>query len=308
MRAWPLWIGTLMSACATSPNADGIALTHDGERVRVEVHGEPFAEFRTSGSSKPFLYPLYAPGAIPVTRGYPIDGGEERPGEASDHPHHVSLWFAHGDVSGHDFWHGAPKGAFVRTRAVQLDGARILSEHDWDAGERTWARERRTMTFAASADARWIDFDVTLDTLGDRVTFGDTKEGTFALRLAPTLRVEGAVAAGSLLDSEGRVDGEVWGQRARWVAARGPAEGGAVTVAIFDHPANPRHPTWWHARKYGLLAANPFGRHDFEGAPEGAGDLVVEGELRLRYRVWLAAGSKSANELAAAWSAYAGRP
>ena len=126
------------------------------------------------------------------------------------------------------------------------------------------------------------------------MTFGDTKEGTFALRTAPTLRVEGEVAAGALRNSEGDVDGGCWGKRARWLSCSGPVGDGSerVSVILFDHPDNPRHPTWWHARSYGLLAANPFGVHDFEREPAGTGDLTIgEGEsVTFRYRLQVRRG------------------
>ena len=49
------------------------------------------------------------------------------------------------------------------------------------------------------------------------------------------------------------------------VRAHRPHDGGhTVTIAIFDHPGNPGYPTYWHARGYGLFAANPLGRHIFD--------------------------------------------
>jgi len=277
-----------------------------GQALAVELDGEPFTSFHARLPGTPYLYPLLAPGGLAVTRGFPMDlqDGAPREGESSDHPHHTSLWLAHGDVNGHDFWHGGDTR--ITTTSLVHAGDRIESTHAWLAGEEVIATEWRMLTFGGDESGRWIDVDVRLVPDAGRLIFGDTKEGTFALRLAPTLRVDGPVAAGSLLDSEGRQDGAVWGQRARWVAALGPVPGGEVTVAIFDAPTNPRHPTSWHARKYGLLAANPFGLHDFEGAPEGAGDLVVEYGLVLRYRVWLSAGRAESAAIEAAWERYAG--
>ena len=275
------------------PTADSVAVT---------LGGEAFTTVRPGPGTKPILYPLLAPGGIPVTRGFPM---EKRAGEAEDHPHHVSLWFAHGDVDGHDFWHGDAEGAFVRTTSLRAEGAQVASTHEWVANGEVLAEERRSLGFGSTSSTRWIDFDIAVDPRADSITFGDTKEGTFALRLAAPLRAEGEVATGRLLDSEGRVDGSVWGKRARWVAAQGSAGGREVTVAVFDHPKNPRHPTWWHARQYGLLAANPFGRRAFEGEEAPTGALSVKGEVRLRYRVWIASGLASSSELDAAWSAYA---
>ena len=139
------------------------------------------------------------------------------------------------------------------------------------------------------------------------MVFGDTKEGSFALRLAPTLRLQGKVAAGSAVNSAGQEDGAVWGKRAAWVAYNGPVGDEEFTVAIFDHPNNLRHPTWWHARNYGLFAANPFGIHDFDGEPAGTGDyeLAPGEELVLRYSVLLLRGERTPAQLAALWDSYA---
>jgi len=130
-----------------------------------------------------------------------------------------------------------------------------------------------------------------------------------AIRVAPTLRHEGDRAAGAMRNSEGVEGAAVWGKRARWVDYNGPVDGRAVGIAIFDHPENFRHPTWWHARAYGLFAANPFGVHDFEGAERGTGDRVVPagGELRLRYRLLFYSGEAPAEELDSAFAEYAGR-
>ncbi|MDF1799670.1 MAG: PmoA family protein [Planctomycetota bacterium] len=276
-----------------------------GSDLAVELDGQPFTRFHPEGPAAPHLHPLLAPGGLAVTRGFPMElvDGAPREGESSDHPHHRSLWLAHGDLNGHDFWHGGDTR--IELTSIGHFGDQIESAHAWLAEGVAIAAEQRTLTFGAGALARWIDVVVRLTPEGVPLTFGDTKEGTFALRLAPTLRVVGPIAAGRLLDSEGREDGAIWGQRARWVAALGPVPGGEVTVAVFDAPSNPRHPTTWHAREYGLLAANPFGLAAFEGAPAGAGAVVVEDELTLRYRVWLTAHQAEPEELEAAWQAYA---
>ena len=91
---------------------------------------------------------------------------------------------------------------------------------------------------------------------------------------------------------------EVWGKRAKWVDYWGPINEKVVGIALFDHPSNPRHPTWWHARYYGLVTANPFGAHAFEKKPEGTGDMrIPSGEsVMFRYRFLFHTGDfKQAN-------------
>ena len=149
------------------------------------------------------------------------------------------------------------------------------------------------MTFYAGKDVRAIDFDITL-TAREKAVFGDTKEGVFAVRLASGLEEPRPDAptqperTGKMVDSEGRQgEKEIWGKRADWADFAGTVDGEALGIAIFDHPSNPRHPTWWHARSYGLFAANIFGLHDFEHNNDKKGSLTLApGEtLRFRYRV-----------------------
>ena len=316
----PLMLALVSVAGPRAPLAEDeaqslpVALELDQDRVRVRVEGEVFTDFVWSDTRRPYLYPLLGPGGAPLTRGYPMD---PRPGEAHDHPHHQSFWFAHGRVDGFDFWHGTDAGE--RIQLDELEGARIAPDgaaqvdarFSWRVGEgegRALMIERRSMRFHASTDARRIDVELQLTPAGDAsVVFGDTKEGSFALRLAPTLRLQGKVAAGSAVNSAGQEDGAVWGKRAAWVAYNGPVGDEEFTVAIFDHPNNLRHPTWWHARNYGLFAANPFGIHDFDGEPAGAGDyeLAPGEELVLRYSVLLLRGERTPAQLAALWDSYA---
>jgi hypothetical protein len=232
-----------------------------------------------------------------VTRGFP---DAPRPGETNDHPHHVSLWFTHGSVDGVDFWTGKD-AAMVQGEPEALRSgpgvATFTMQTAWtvraDKEERIVLRDRTTFRIGATASERTIDYDVELQAPPDRaVVFGDTKEGSFALRLADPLRAEGPKEPGLLSDSEGRIGKDAWGKRSTWLHATGSIDGRPVGVALFDHPQNLRHPTTWHARTYGLLAANPFGLHDFTGAAKGTGDhrLAAGASLRLRYRVLVYAG------------------
>jgi hypothetical protein len=171
------------------------------------------------------------------------------------------------------------------------------------------------MTFYNEPKTRTIDFDITL-TAREKVTFGDTKEGTFALRLASALEEPRAGApappppTGHIVDSQGR-EGEkqVWGKRADWADFSGVVDGESLGIAIFDHPSNPRHPTWWHARSYGLFAANIFGLHDFENDKSKDGSLTLApGEtLRFRYRVVIHPGDVQGAHVARLYKDYSAK-
>ena len=205
------------------------------------------------------------------------------------------MWLAHGSVNGFDFWHGKQhRERVVVVGTVAKSGhegaATVESEYLWLVDDNTEVMEEtRQLRFWDEGDVRMVDVFVEFRAAFTDVTFGDTKEGMFALRLHPALRVDGKVATGSLRSSEGHEGKGVWGKRARWIDNSGIVDGSSVGVTMMDHPQNHSFPTWWHARSYGLLAANPFGVHDFERKPAGTGDLVLKkGEsLSFRYRVLL---------------------
>jgi hypothetical protein len=153
-----------------------------------------------------------------------------------------------------------------------------------------------------------MDYEVTLTASQGDLVLGDTKEGTMAIRLAPTLRLKGRVGQGHIVNSEGVRDGDTWGKRADWCDYYGPVNGKTVGVAIFDNPKNPRHPTWWHVRDYGLFAANPVGQHDFEKKPKGVGDLKIKAgdSLTFRYRFYFHQGTTEQADVAGRYAAYTG--
>jgi len=270
----------------------------DGLHV-VRVDGEHFTTVRMGPSGrKPILFPVYAPGQVPMTRSFPMVKGVK--GEAADHPHHQSVWFAHGNVNGVDFWHARPGDGLTR-----VDKASVIEEAGTStvtldctgttAGGEPVMKQVMRFGFGADAGSRWIDISVILSPLpGERLVFGETKEGLMGIRTHPRLRAENdfkhgvATANGHLQNSEGLIGREAWGKPARWLQVAGEVEGQAVGILFLAHPGNVRHPARWHARHYGLLANNPFGGHDFDKAlPKDSGrlELALGQGLRLRYRL-----------------------
>lgn len=285
------------------PLQAGITLQKAGANLKVLVDGKLFTEFRSDASS-PCLYPLMSPTGAHLTRQFPFVKGVE--GEASDHPHHVGFWLTHGSVNGKDFWHSrggakiVSKG-FVGEPVAGGDRAIFTVDIAWDAGGKAVMTERRKYEIAASGKTRTIDVSSTFKPADGDVTFGDTKEGFFAIRVAPTLRLKGAVAKGGITTSAGHKDGDAWSKRAQWVAYHGPDSAGTPTViALLDHRENLRHPTWWHARDYGLLTANPFAIRAFKVKDvEGDGKHTIKaGEsLTQRYRLVLHQGDLASAKL-----------
>lgn len=303
----------LLSACAGVP--EPIRVVDSGAGLEVQLEGQPFCRYDWTSRSKPFFFPILGPTGAQMTRRYPMVDGIQ--GEAKDHPHHTGLYFAHGDVNGADLWHGrGPKGGRIVQEEIASGPGKGPDQPAWihsknsyldPRGERICGEERR-MSFWADAQARYIDLDITVHADIGQVVFGDTKEGTLALRLPATLRLTGPVAAGRAETSAGIEGAKGWGTRGAWAAYRGPVDGKQVTVAIFDHPENHAHPTRWVIRGYGLFAANPFGLSNFEKKPKGTGNLVIPsgGSQRFRYRLAFFAGLPDAAALQAAFARYAG--
>ncbi|NBX28961.1 hypothetical protein EBR04_00655 [bacterium] len=303
-------------------DAGDAGLERHDDRVDVTIDGKPFTSYVFTGHRKPILFPILSPAGTGLTRQWPMMKGVA--GEPHDHPHHESLWFMHGKVNGIDFWLSHPEaekpdhrtGPRVEQTKLETSGpgrpAVIETENRWvKADGDVVCTDSRRLEFAGDDRARTIDFVITIRADHGPVTFGDTKEGMMALRVHPALQLKNAHgsqgAAGRITDSEGRTDAAVWGKAARWVDYSGPVEGLVQGVAIFDHPANLRHPAHWHARDYGLVAANPFGLHDFTGAPAGTGDHTIPaGEsLTLRYRFVVHLGDAAAAAIEDRWKNWA---
>ena len=288
----------------------------DGKAV-VTVDGELFTEYVFSGHSKPILYPVIGPHGVPMTRNYPMK--EDVDNEARDHPHHKSLWFTHDDVNGVQFWmeyprEGGPKPGNIIQKTMKIEGNKIVTTNEWTAPDgKVVCSDERIVLFGANDVGRHIDIQITMKASNGEVVIGDTKEGTMGIRTNSLLRLRADpkrgnhTASGKSINSEGVEGKEMWGKRAKWVDYWGPINEKVVGVAIFDHPKNPRHPTWWHARDYGLVAANPFGIHDFEKKPAGTGDMKIKAgdEVTFRYRFLFHSGDYKAADIASRYDAFA---
>jgi hypothetical protein len=288
-------------------------------RVDVTVDGKPFTSYIWPASQKkPVLFPVRSAKGTLVTRGFPL---EPRPGERVDHPHHVGLWFNHGDVNGLDFWNNSDDipanraskmGTIVHQKVVHAKGGaghgELTVESEWRKPDGTaLLRETTQYVFGGSADSRTIDRVTALSALGERVVFTDNKEGVLGLRVARALE-QPSTKPEMLTDSSGRpgkvpvldntgVTGQytssenlkgdaVWGTRGRWTMLTGTVESEPVTVVMLDHPSNPGYPTYWHARGYGLFAANPMGENVFTEGKKALNVSVEPGaSIVFRHRI-----------------------
>ncbi len=307
---------------AAAPGVQVIA-NEAQRRVDITIDGQPFTSYLWPTTlKKPVLYPLITDEGITVTRGYPL---EPRPNERVDHPHHAGLWFNYGNVNGFDFWNNsdaikpedrAKMGTILQSKIVSTKSGRdrgeLVVESVWVTGAGQQLLDQTTRyIFLRRKNARVIDQVITLKAL-DRAVFNDDKEGVLGMRVAHWLESpdeKGGVfldangrptkvdstdtsgATGVYLTSEGVKGGAVWSTRGKWCALTGHTGDHTVTVAILDHPKNPGYPTYWHARGYGLFAANPLGRSIFD-PKQPAFNFTMEKDqaVTFRYRVILLSG------------------
>lgn len=319
MNARKLLLASLVILASFHPTSAEVTVERTGRGAVVKIDGQLFTEYFTKAGQAPALWPVIGPTGKPVTRAFPFapplkDG-------TNDHPHHHSMWMTHGEVNDVDFWgtdrddvkgDGGPHIAhreFVKLANTD-QGAEIVARNDWMNGDKRFCADERAMTFRSGPDgSRTIDFAITISAPDADVTFGDTKEGSFAVRVADSMRVD-AKTGGKITNSEGQTDGAAWGLPARWVDYTGPIEGETVGIAIMSHPSSFRPTPRWHVRTYGLFAANPFGQKDFpkpEAAKQGPVTIKKGESLALKYRVWLHRGATNVEQTEAVFQEYAGK-
>lgn len=311
MRRMHLGFALCLAAClAVAGQAAQFDLQQDADGITVNLDGKLLTRYLVKSGIKPILWPLIGPYGDPVTRQYPML--DALPTERSDHPHQRSFWFTHGDVNGVSFWHeGAKAGHIVHQEFLKVSGgetAVIAARNEWrtEDGQKT-CEDVRTLTFGTCGESVWIDFDSTVTATDGPVKFGDTKEGSFGVRVAGTMDVDRKLG-GRIVNSDGLTDAAAWGKQAPWVDYHGPVNDKTVGIAILNHPTSFRFPTYWHVRTYGLFTANPFGVKDFSKQGNGDHTLAPGESFTLRYRVLIHKGDEQEGKVAEAYEAYAKTP
>lgn len=301
------------------------------KKVEVFVNGQLFTAYLYPETiAKPVLYPIKSVKGSDLTRGFPLN---PRPGERVDHPHHIGLWLNYGDVNGLDFWNNsdaipedkrAGYGSIVHREINSIsngeDKAELEVTMDWVGPDgEVLLKEYTTFIFRADGDKRMIDRITKLTAQEKEVSMTDNKEGMLGIRVArelehpsdkpeiftdasgiatavPSLNNEGVT--GHYRSSEGIEGDDVWGTRGRWVNLSGEIKGERVSLAILDHPENVGYPTYWHARGYGLFAANPLGQKALSGGKEELNYKLEAGEsLTFNYRIIVYSGAEVTDEM-----------
>lgn len=291
------------------------------KRILIKVDGKSFTEFIFPDTlEKHTLYPIVAADGQVITRGFPVN---PQPGDPTDHPHHLGLWFNYEKVNGLDFWNNSYNIKPERKHLygwIRVDS--IIEMKSGKKGELTvksqWHDKEKNILlneitkfeFTSMNGQRIIDRFTTLTAVADTVVFTDVKDGLLGLRVVPELQiptkeqasfkdqqnnvttVQGNVkSTGNYLTSQGKEGDSAWGTRGKWCLLYGTKNNAVISVAIIDHPKNPGYPTYWHARGYGLFAANPLGQKVFSNGKENLNLTLRKNEsVTFRYRTVIASG------------------
>jgi hypothetical protein len=274
---------------ARAQDAPSIAFQQKENALLITIGNIEFATYTLgdANNTRSFFSNLRAPGGILATRNYPPKEGDQ-----TDHPHHQGIFFTFGDLNGIDYWHTKGKAPHVKFRDQPKGGMgqgtftvenKYLSIDEKDV----LCSEIARWTIRTTKEGHWIELDTTITATASEVRFGSKEKGGIAARMQTPLAV---INGGRMVDSKARVNGEqVWGNTAHWVDYTGKLKDQFVGITIFAHPDNPR-PSWWHARDYGLFAANPFGPLN---SKEGGLTLKKGEQVRFRYAVLVHAGARA---------------
>ena len=301
------------SAAIAAPDAPAIKITQADTHLDVTIGGKPFTSYWFGKRDdriyvRPFFFPVYAPGDVEVTADqYSLKARVPK----TDHPHHQSLYVAHGDVNGADHWSlgkdgkgtGQPKQNHIKFDSVGSD--RFVEELVWDDKEaKPMLNEVRTVHFVVYSDGtRAVDIKSAFTPADGPVTFHDTKEaGLMSVRMATEMKGHPTITQSTGAGGEGMAGEKLtWGKAADWCDESGLIGGKPFGVAIFDAPSNPGHPAHWHVRAYGLMSANIWGLSEFDKKnPKGAGDETIEKgkTVTFHYRAVIHAGMAADAKLA----------
>lgn len=322
---------TLLITTAHAQKNQMVQVVKDAKsnKISITVGGKPFTTFLYPDTlEKSVLYPIYAANGTVVTRGFPMN---PKPGDPTDHPHHLGLWFNFENVNGLDFWNNSyaiPKEkknlyGWIKTDRIleTKSGAKgLLSYHaNWTNQKNEVLLEETTRyEFSGSANQRIIDRITTLKA-NTTVNFNDAKDGLLGLRLAHELQIptdkdekftddKGNVTIvkggtdklpnGTYLTSEGKMGNDAWSTRGKWCKVYGKIGSDSVSITIIDHPKNVNYPTFWHARGYGLFAANPLGEKQFTNGKSEKNLKLATGEsVTFRFRVVIENGKNTPSSL-----------
>jgi hypothetical protein len=312
---------------AMAQNNQPVKVAKDGSQNKIDVFvgGKIFTSFLYPDNlEKPVLYPVHAANGTVVTRGFPLN---PRPGDPIDHPHHIGIWFNYENLNGLDFWNNSyaiakekkSQYGWVKTDKILETKSgttgKLAYHANWtNLQNETILEETTHFEFSGNANQRVIDRVTTLKAVKE-CTFTDAKDGLLGLRLAHDLQIPATedqkftdnkgnvtivkagtdhIPNGTYLTSEGKQGNDAWSTRGVWCKVYGKMGSDSISITIIDHPGNPNYPTFWHARGYGLFAANPLGEKIFTNGKSAKNLHLAPGEsVTFKYRIVVQDGKQT---------------
>jgi hypothetical protein len=295
------WAGALPPlAWETTTNDTALALIN-------QTNGQPVWRVVCDPSQpKPYVYPLAT-----------LEGAGLTANSPADHPWHHSLWFSWKYINGINYWEAEGTATNQNLGRTLIQSTSFRRGQDFSArvqmtiayapqGQPAVLREVRTLNFSAPRpDGSYcVDWDQAF-TVGDQaITLDRTPPtGTSGGYAGLSLRFPKGTTGWNFLTSEGAQSAQAGnGKPARWVDFFGPTKSGPVAgIAVFDHPANPRHPTAWY-----LNASHPY----FSPALiyHEPLKLAPGATLRLQYRVLVHEGPGEKGRLQTEFEQFAAKP
>ncbi len=330
---------TMLFGQSNKKEAVTVQVNESEKKVDIVVGGKLFTTYMYPDNiMKPVLWPVMSPEGNMLTRSYPLINKE---GDRTDHPHHVGVWLNYGDVNGLDFWNNSEaisperKGGYGTIYHQSVEKAKggkgkavLETKSLWKSPDNTTLLEEETeFAFQAIEGMRIIDRTTSLTAAVDEVKFTDNKEGMFAIRVSRELelptdkptelmdshgvktrveKMDNTLVKGNYRSSEGIEGGAVWSTRGRWMKLSSEINGEEVSLVIIDHPSNVGYPTYWHARDYGLFAANTLGQKVFSEGKNELNFSLNNGETAtFKYRLVVASEDLSDEQINALADAYA---
>lgn len=280
-------------ARAADPPPAKVSFVPGENTLTVQIAGQSIATYVTSDEQilRPYFRDLRTLSRLPVTRRHP----PQKPDDLDDHPTmHPGLWLAFGDLNGSDFWRNK---AQVKHEGYLVpptggDGRGWFAVHNrYESAGKLLGTEHCTLTFTGHPTGYLIDWVSEFRGAESELAFGDQEEMGLGIRVASPLAV---AQGGQILNSDERKNAsQVWGRQADWCAYFGTLQDRRISVLLMPAPANFRR-SWFHARDYGLLVANPFGQNAFTKGTKSRLSVILDQTLRLRFGILVSEESTDA--------------
>ena len=287
---WLVFLSLICRLSVTYAGDQKIDFVKHEDSVEIQLDEVTVARYlsKNAGIGRPCFVDIRTPSGLQVSRNHPPDPKSD----AMDHAGiHSGLWLSFGDLSGHDYWRLKAKTEHIRflTEPCTQDGVgtfAVLNRYFTTDGKGVVCEEECEYTFRTAEHGYMIEISSEFTPGSAGLIFGDQEEMGLGLRVASSIAVDHN-QGGRIIDSAGRKNGaEVWGKTADWCDYSGPIQVRWAGVTLMSSPKN-LHPSWSHARDYGFIALNPFGRNAFTQKEASRVEVSEGTSLKLRFAAFI---------------------